>query len=110
MSDHYDSKQSRDAVDLSLTCHPPSSLTTFAMSREVSRLQLDLDPYGGTDPVGMFPLFLKRTADVIAPRLSVEFRWLDRLGSFPLAGGRPISPQFRKVHSPPLLLITNRFL
>ena len=44
---------------------------------------LDLDPYGGTDPLGMFPLFLKRTADVIAPCLSVMFRRLVRLGSFP---------------------------
>ena len=48
------------------------------------RLLLDLDPYGGTDPLGMFPLFLKRTADVImAPRLSVVFRRLVRLGNFP---------------------------
>ena len=39
---------------------------------------LDLDPYGGTDPLGMFPLFLKRTADVMAPGLSVVIR----LGSF----------------------------
>ena len=31
----------------------------------------------------MFPLFLKRTADVTAPRLSVVFRRLVRLGSFP---------------------------
>ena len=31
----------------------------------------------------MFPLSLKRTADVLAPRLSVVFRWLVRLGSFP---------------------------
>ena len=31
---------------------------------------LDLDPYGGTDPLGMLNLFLKRTADVLAPRLS----------------------------------------
>ena len=45
-------------------------------------LLLDLDPYGGTDPLGMFPLFLKRTADVMAPRLSVVFWWLVRLGSF----------------------------
>ena len=45
-------------------------------------LLLDLDPYGGTDRLGMFPLFLKRTADVMAPRLSVVFRWLVRLGSF----------------------------
>ena len=47
------------------------------------RLLLDLDPYGGTDPLGMFPLFLKRTADVMAPRLSAVFRRLVRLGSFP---------------------------
>ena len=47
------------------------------------RLLLDLDPYGGTDPLGMFSLFLKRTADVMAPRLSVVFRRLVRLGSFP---------------------------
>ena len=43
---------------------------------------LDLDPYGGTDPLGIFPLFLKRTADVMAPRLSVVFRRLVCLGSF----------------------------
>ena len=42
MSDHFDSKQSREADDLPLM-------------------------YRGTDPLGMFPLFLKRTADVMAP-------------------------------------------
>ena len=84
LSDHFDSKQSREAVDLPLTCHPSPSLTTFAFrSSEVRRLLIDLDPYGGTDPLGMFPLFLKRTADVMAPRLSVVFRRLVRLGSFP---------------------------
>ena len=31
------------------------------------RLLLDLDPYGGTDPFGRFPLFLKRTAGVMSP-------------------------------------------
>ena len=31
----------------------------------------------------MFPLFLKRTADVMALRLSIVFRRLVRLGSFP---------------------------
>ena len=30
LSDHFDSKQSREAVDLQLTCHPSPSLTTFA--------------------------------------------------------------------------------
>ena len=49
LSDHFDSKQSSEAVDLSLTCHLSPSLTTFAFrSREVRSLLLDLDPYGGT--------------------------------------------------------------
>ena len=30
LSDHFDSKQSREAADLSLTCHASPSLTTFA--------------------------------------------------------------------------------
>ena len=32
---------------------------------------LDLDPYGGTDPFGMFTRFLKKAADVLAPRLII---------------------------------------
>ena len=84
LSYHFNSKQSREAVDPPLTCHPSPSLTTFVVrSSEVRRLLLDLDPYGGTDPLGMFPLFLKRTADVMDPRLSVVFRRVVRLGSFP---------------------------
>ena len=54
------------------------------MSWEVKRLQLDLDSYGGTDPLGMFPLLLKKTAEVLAPRLAGVFRPLLRLGSFPV--------------------------
>ena len=74
LSDYFESKQSRESVDLLVTCHPSPSLITFAFrSSEVKRLLLDLDTYGGTDPLGMFPLFLKRTADVFAPRLSVMF-------------------------------------
>ena len=66
------------------TCQPSPSLTTFAFrSREVRHLLLDLDPYGGTDPLGMFPLFLKRTADVMASCLCVVFQWLVGLGSCP---------------------------
>ena len=84
LSDHFDGKQSRESVDLQLTCHPYPSLTSFAFrSSEVRRLLIDLEPYGGSDPLGMFPLFFKRTADVLAPRRSVVFRRLVRLGSFP---------------------------
>ena len=43
---------------------------------------LDLSPYGGTDPLGMLTHFLRRTADVMAPHLSLLFRCLVRLGSF----------------------------
>ena len=84
LSDHFDGKQSKESVDLPLTCHPSPCLTSFAFrSSEVRHLLLDFDPYGGSDPLGMFPLFLKRTADVLATRLSIVFRRLVRLGSFP---------------------------
>ena len=66
LSDHLYSKQFREADDLRLTCHPSPSHTTFAFrSREVRRLLLHLDPYGGTDPLGRFPILLVLTADVI---------------------------------------------
>ena len=102
LSDHFNSKQSREDVDLPLTCHPSPSFTTVAFrSSEVRHLLLDLDPYGGIDPLRMFPLFLKRTADVMAPHLSVVFRRLVRLGSFsaccrqanftPILKGPPLS-------------------
>ena len=81
LSDHFDSKQSREAVDLPLTYHPSPSLTTFAFnSSEVKRLLLDLEPYGGTDPMGMFPLFLREL--MLWPPVLV-FKRLVSLGSFP---------------------------
>ena len=60
LSDHFDGKQSGESVDLPLNCHPSQSLTSFAFrSSEVRQLLLDLDHHGGSDPLGMFPLFLK---------------------------------------------------
>ena len=54
LSDHFDSKQSRESIDLPLTCHPSPSLVTFAFrSNEVRRLLLELDTCGGTHPLGM---------------------------------------------------------
>ena len=71
-------------------------LSPLPLGREgVSRLLLDLDPYGGTDPLGMFALFRTRTADVMALRLNGDFQRLVRLGSFPPCWDRPMSPQFR---------------
>ena len=72
LSDHFDGKQSRESVDLPLTCHQYLRLISFAFrSSEVRRLLLDFDPYGGSDPLGMFPLLLKRTADGLASPLSI---------------------------------------
>ena len=52
LSDHFHGKQSRESVDLLFTCHPSLRLTTFAFrSSEVRCLLLDLDPYGGFDPL-----------------------------------------------------------
>ena len=58
LSDHFNGKQSMESVDLPLTCHLSQSLTSFSFrASEVRRLLLDLDPYGGSDPLGIFPLF-----------------------------------------------------
>ena len=58
LSDHFDGKQSRESVDLPLTYHKSSRLTTFSFrSSEVRRLLLDLDPYGGTDPLAYVSSF-----------------------------------------------------
>ena len=58
LSDHFDSKQSREAVYLPLTCHPPPSLTTFVFrSSDVRRLLLDLDPVWWHRPIGYVSSF-----------------------------------------------------
>ena len=60
LSYHFDSKQSREAVDLPLTCHPSPSLTTFGFrSSEVRRLLLDLDPYVALTHWVCFLFFLR---------------------------------------------------
>ena len=43
----------------------------------------DLDTYWSVDPLGVFPLYLNKIADIIAPKLSIIFRKIIRLGSFP---------------------------
>ena len=54
-------------------------------SREVKGILSDLDSFGGTDPVGLFPLLLKEAAVELAPKLSKRFRLLFRSGPFPLS-------------------------
>ena len=108
LSDHFDGKQSRESVDLPLTCHLSPSLTSFVCrSSEVRRLLLDLDHYGGSDPLCMFPFFIKRTADVLTPRLSVVFRRLVHLSSLPACWRQANVILFQRVHRPPLFIITD---
>ena len=69
LSDQFDSKQSRECVDLPLTCHLSPSLTTFAFKSSEAMLPLlGLGQYGSNESMTIvrFSLFLKRTADVIA--------------------------------------------
>ena len=46
-------------------------------------LFLDLDTYGGVDPLGAFPLFENKVANIIALNLSIIFCKPIRMGSFP---------------------------
>ena len=52
-------------------------------AKEGKELLLDLDSYGGVDPLNIFPLFLKKCSDLLAPKMSTLFRWLIRRGEFP---------------------------
>ena len=63
LSTHFDGKQSSDPVDLPSTSYPSSSLTTFAFrSQEMRRFLFDLNFYGDTDPLGIFPLFFEENS------------------------------------------------
>ena len=84
LSDVFKSKQCDDALELPPTCFPEVSLSRFAFkSKDVLRLLAELDSYGGLDPNGLLPVFLKRNRTILAPKLSVIFRILLRTGEFP---------------------------
>ena len=58
-SDHFDSKQSDESLNLQPTCHlSPSLITSAFMLSEVRCLLLDLDPCSGTDSLGCFLFFV----------------------------------------------------
>ena len=110
LSDHFDGKQSRESVDLPLTCHPSPRLTSIAFrSSEVRHLLSDLDPYGDSDPLGMFLLFSRELLMFWPTRFSAVFRLLVRLGNFPACLRQANVTLFQRVHCPPLLPTTSRF-
>ena len=65
----------------------------------------DLEPYGGTGLLGMFPLFLMRTSDAMPPRLSVVFRRLVCMSSFPACWRQAYVTQIPK--GPPSYSVAN---
>ena len=84
LSRFFDSKQCRQRVNIPLSCHPEPKLKSIAFrSREVLKILSELDAHGGTDPHGMFPLFLKEVRKELAPKLAIIFRLLIKRGSFP---------------------------
>ena len=79
----------------------PHSCDTFPVLCSVAfqssfnrRLLLELDPYGGNDLDGMFPLFYKQVARELAAKLAIIVRHLVQKGSFPacwrLTDGVPV--------------------
>ena len=110
LSDHFDGKQSRESVDLPLTCHRSPRLSSFAFwSSDVRHLLFDLDPYGGSDPLVCLLFFLREQLMFWSHVLVLCFGGLFVWVVSRLAGDRPMLSQFRKVHRPPLLPITDQF-
>ena len=71
----FDSKQCREKFVTHLSCFPRPVCNSLAFHTSVlRRLLLDLDSYCGVDPLGVFPLFFKMVADIVAPKLSVCWR------------------------------------
>ena len=81
LGSQIDSKQCREHFVTSLSCFPQSRCNYLAFRTPLLvRQLLDLDTNGGVDPLGVFPLFLKMVADIIARKLSIIFRGLIRRG------------------------------
>ena len=74
----FDGKQNNDSLTMPQSCFPEADLTTFAFcSGEVKKLLLELDPYGGAGSDGIFPLFFVKTANYLAPKISIVYRTLE---------------------------------
>ena len=84
VSSQFDSKQRRKQFVTPLSCFSQSRCNSSTFRASVLLcLLFDLDMYGIVDFLGVFPLFLKKVADIIAPKLSKIFHRLIRLGLFP---------------------------
>ena len=83
-SEVFQKKQSDQELTLPPTCFPCPKFTFFVFkSRELRYYLNDLDSLGGSDPDGIFPLFLKKISKQLAPKLAKIFRDLLSAGHFP---------------------------
>ena len=83
LGSQFDNKQCLEYFIIPLCCFPHYRYNSLAFRTLVLLcLLLDLDTYGGVEPLGVFLLFLKIVADIIAPKLSIIFCVLICLGSF----------------------------
>ena len=79
LSTFFSSKENQNDVALPSVCFPEPILSSFAFkSSELHKSLSDLDTYGGNEPSGMFPMFLKEISSLIVPKVSVIFRSLIR--------------------------------
>ena len=90
---HFDGKLSRDPVYLPSTWNSSPSVITFAFRlHEVRVLLLDLDSFGGTDLLGMFPLFFEEDSWCSGPSSRCGISAASLLVAFLLAGEWLMSP------------------
>ena len=77
----FDGKQSKDVDNCPASCHYRTKLYTLAFrSREVRQLLSELDLQGGANLLGIFPVFFKELAFVLAPNLNTA-----ACGAFPFS-------------------------
>ena len=99
--------KSTDSLTMPQSCFPEAELTTFAFSSgEVKKLLLELDPYGGAGPDGIFPLFFTKTANCLAPKISTVLCKLVRIGGVSMCWELVISHQFLSLALPILVPLT----
>ena len=85
LGSQFKSKQYHEQFVTPLSCFPRSMCNYLAFRTPALRLLLDLDTYGGVDPLGVIYIFPKMVLDIIAPKLSKNFFCgLIRRGSFPV--------------------------
>ena len=117
LSQNFNRKQCGADIPIPQSCFPDVKFTKFAFrSSELTTLLNDLNAFGGCDPHGFLPLFFKKSARILAPKLAVVFRLLLNRGSFPVCwrvanvtpipkGGSPsVNPEeYRPISITPIL-------